>query len=213
MNNDPFYALSELFTFVCTSEIQFLNTIASKLDSSIPDSPDLDPDTSVHVQASLVHYRRILEDHVHRISETLTFIKNRHLLKWPQSQASKAITAAARTEQDFEYLLERSRLLQQRCDRELAIMMNNAGIAEARGGIEQGRRVFKFTVLAFTYVPLSFSCSIFGMNFVQFSDEKRGYWVWVLVCIPIFAVSLLIITWDGDRIRNWINGARKYLDV
>jgi Mg2+ and Co2+ transporter CorA len=203
MSSDPFYALTELFAFVSASEIEFLNIIALKLDESMTGTPDLGPDTAIHVQASLVHYQRVLEDHAHRICETLTFVKNRTSLKWARSQASKAITAAARLEHDFEYILDRTRQLQQRCQRELTIMMNNANIGEARRGIEQGKRVFKFTLLAFTYVPLSFSCSIFGMNFVQFSERGRGYLIWALVSLPIFLVSILIILWDGPKLRKW----------
>jgi len=211
MSQDPFYALDELFAFVVASEIGFLNIIASKLDDSTADVPDLEPGTSIHIQSSLIHYRRVLEEHAQKISETLTFVKTRHLLKWPRSDASKALNAAARTEEDFEYLLDRARLLQQRCERELTVMMNNASIAEERRGIEQGKRVFKFTVLAFIYVPLSFSCSIFGMNFVQFSEQRRGIGIWAAVGIPMFVLSLVYITWDGDKLRKWLKRRHKYM--
>jgi Mg2+ and Co2+ transporter CorA len=207
MNEDPFYALTELFTFASTSEIGFLNIMATQIDDTMADTPDPDPDTSVRVQASLVLYRRALEEHAHRILETLTFVKNRNVLKWPRSQTSKAYNAAIRTEQDFEYLLDRTRLLHQRCERELIIMMNNASIAEARRGIAQGKRVFKFTVLAFIYVPLSFSCSVFGMNFVQFSKSRRGYWAWASVTGPMIVISLVFIAWD--EVRKWTRRAHK----
>lgn len=88
--------------------------------------------------------------------------------------------------------------------------MNNANISEARRGIEQGRRVFKFTLLAFTYVPLSFSCSIFGMNFVQFARPGRGFLTWTLVSLPIFLISLLIILWDGPKLSRWAKRTVRY---
>lgn len=111
MSSDPFYALTELFSFVSASEIEFLNTIAFKLDENIVNTPGLDTDTAIHVQASLVHNQRVLEEHARRICETLTFIKNRGSLKWARSESGKAITSAARLERDFDYLLDRTRQL------------------------------------------------------------------------------------------------------
>ena len=196
------------FEFFCASELEFLNTISVKLDEIRNGSADLETNNMTQLQANLAHHRKVLEDHVHKISETWTFVKNRTSLKWPRSQTSKAINAAARIENDLNYLKDRSHVLEERCERELTIMNNNSNIAEARRGIEQSKRVFKFTVLAFLYVPFSVSCSIFGMNFVQFSDLRQGYWAWVGVTLPILAISILVITWDfmtwnGRWLRLW----------
>ena len=196
MNKDPFYALTELFDFFCASELESFNIISIKLDDIRNSSSDLEANSMAQMQANLAHHRKALEDHVHKIFETWSFVKNRRFLRWPRSQTSKAYKAAARIEHDLEYLRDRSRVLQKRCERELTIMNNNANIAEARRGIDQGKRVFKITVLAFLYVPFSFSCSIFGMNFVQFSDLRHGYWVWVSVTLPILVISVLYITWE-----------------
>jgi hypothetical protein len=43
---DPFYALREVFSFAAASHIEFLNTIASILDSSITELPDPEADTT-----------------------------------------------------------------------------------------------------------------------------------------------------------------------
>lgn len=214
MASDPFYLLSELFVFAATSKLEALNTVKSKLDSirsgsnlNPRDPLNLDPEVAIQAQINLIHYRDVLEDHIFHIEGTLIFIQNRERLRWPRSQAqtqsSKALHAAERTEQDFKYLLERARLLQERCDCQLTTIMNNTTIEEARRGIEQAGRVFRFTLLAFTYVPLSFSSSVFGMTFVQFSDYHRGFWTWALVSLAVFAVSILIITWDTEVFRRW----------
>ncbi|KAK1765945.1 hypothetical protein QBC33DRAFT_121088 [Phialemonium atrogriseum] len=204
MSQDPFYALTELFSFVSTSEITLLNAISAKLNDTDTDLLDMDPTAISRAQNKLLHYRRILEEQSHKISEVLAFIKNREQLKWPQSQSSKAMNASARTEQDFEYLVDRNVLLQERCERALTTIMNNANISEARSGISLSHRVFKLTLLASAYVPLSFSTSIFGMNFLEFKDHSRGYWVWALVTVPILLVSSLILFWDGDKMRRGV---------
>ncbi|KAK1749798.1 hypothetical protein QBC47DRAFT_395345 [Echria macrotheca] len=203
MSRDPFYALAELFSFVSASEIALLNVISARLyDTTDTDLLDMDPRAISRAQTKLLHYRRILEEQSHNMSEILTFIKNRAQLEWPQSQTSKALHAAARTEQDFEYLVARNVLLQKRCEGALTTIMNNASISEARSGVILSKRVFKLTLLASTFVPLSFSTSIFGMNFLQFESESRGYWVWALVAVPILLLSILILLWDGAKVRR-----------
>ncbi|KAK0727159.1 hypothetical protein B0T26DRAFT_693284 [Lasiosphaeria miniovina] len=208
ISRNPVYALTELFSFVSTSEITLLNVISARLDDTDTDLLDMDPMAISRAQTKLLHYRRVLEAQSHKMSEVLAFIKNRDQLEWPQSQTTKALNALARTEQDFEYLVARNVLLQKRCEGALTTIMNNANILEARSGIALSGRVFKLTLLASTYVPLSFSTSIFGMNFLQFEEEKKGYWVWTLVAVPMLLLSILILLWDSGKIRRGLDKIR-----
>lgn len=215
MYSDPFYTLTEMFNFFISSETQFLNSIASKLNNGTRDLSFTDPSASIDFQAELLYFRRILDKRVQCISQTLLFIRSRHHLTWPRPREAtgdegrsarliaKADLAAIRLDQDCEYALNCAVSLQQRCERETTIMMNNASIAEAKRGIDQGRQVFRFSVLVSIYVPLSFTSSLFGMNFVQFSNHAMGFWVWPLVTLPIFVTSLLILVWDFETARQW----------
>ena len=214
MCSDPFYALSELFHFFLASETQFLNSIATKLDDGTRDLSFTDPGASINFQAELLYFRRIIDKRVQCISQTLIFIRTRDRLGWPRARdavddgrtarwMAKADLAATRLELDCEYALNYAISLQQRCERETTIMMNNASNAEAKRGIDQGRQVFRFSLLVSIYVPLSFTTSVFGMNFVQFSNHAMGFWVWPLVTLPIFVASLLIIVWDFEHVRQW----------
>ncbi|KAM7213035.1 hypothetical protein V8F06_011589 [Rhypophila decipiens] len=210
MIRDPFYVLTELFTFVSASELALLNAISARLGELNKDTDllDMDPGAISRAQAHLLQYRRVLEEQAHKTAETLTFIRNRDRLEWPP-QSSKGAHASARAEQDFEYLASRNALLQSRCERALTTIMNNATISEAREGIALSARVFKLTLLASTFVPLSFSTSIFGMNFLQFEDDQvsRGYWVWALVTVPIMSVSGAILLWDAAKVRRKFKNA------
>ena len=201
MSEDPFYVLNELFAFVAASEVEVLKIVSSQLDGIDIDLLDPEPTAIIQAQGKLLHYRRILEAQSHKISEVLTFMQNRSQLKWPQSNSSKALNAAERTKNDFAYLLDKNSLMQQRCERELTTITNSANIAESRSGIAQSKRVFKLTLLATGFVPLSFSTSLFGMNFVQFQHASRGFWSWAVVSIPVLCISLLILLWDGAKIK------------
>ena len=211
MWSDPFYTLGELFNFFISSETQFLNSIATKLDDGMRDLSFTNPSASMKFQAELLYFRRIIDKRVQSISQTLMFIKTRHHLDWPRPReaiedgrtARLMAKAAIRLEHDCEYALNCATSLQQRCERETTIMMNNASIAEAKRGIDQGRQLFRFSVIVSIYVPLSFTTSVFGMNFVQFPNHAMGFWVWPLVTLPIFVASLLILVWDFENVRQW----------
>lgn len=75
--------------------------------------------------------------------------------------------------------------------------MNNANLAESRRAMLQARKVGKLTLLAFFYVPLSFTTSFFGMNLEEFGTSTTiANWVWVCVSVPIFVLSVVFYIWD-----------------
>ncbi|KAE8442543.1 hypothetical protein EG329_003258 [Mollisiaceae sp. DMI_Dod_QoI] len=199
---EPFYALSEVFSFAAASHIEFLNTISSILDASITELPDPEADITASFQETLVHGQRILEWHVHKVSEIADMIKNRELLGWPTSKHETAVRSALFLERDFDYVLQHSRALWEKCQLELAAITNHANFTEARRAIEQENRVFRITLLASIYVPLSFSCAMFGMNFVQFDRYWHGYVVWALTACPVFFFTVLIMDLDKGRARR-----------
>lgn len=80
--------------------------------------------------------------------------------------------------QDFDYLLENSKDLTNKCDRGTDITMNKASIKEAQKAIVQAERVIKLTKLAFVFGPLCFTCSFFGIHFSQLSaGSDLSLWV------------------------------------
>jgi Mg2+ and Co2+ transporter CorA len=82
----------------------------------------------------------------------------------------------------------------------MTVIMNNANIAESKRAIEQAKRVGKLTMLAFFYVPLSFTASFFGMNFEQFATGPYlGVWVWFVVTVPVMLLSIAFYHWDMSK--------------
>jgi Mg2+ and Co2+ transporter CorA len=211
---DPFYALTELFEFTASSEVDLLNVIKAKVDDLLETSEGGNPVTTLS-QSYLLYSHQILEHHVHHIKEALHFIKGRTSLKWPHSQNPnldrKAESKATRLERDFEYLLSRAELLRAQCERKMNIMMNTASIAEANRGVEHARSVFKFTLLASFYVPLSFTASFFGMNFRQLGNGSLSLWIWIVVSVPVFGLSVLVLFWDPKIFWGWPARIRNYL--
>ncbi|KAL9058200.1 MAG: hypothetical protein Q9162_001924, partial [Coniocarpon cinnabarinum] len=174
MQSDVFYSLHELFAFIASSELRFLSSITTKLEACFRARMSDDAKHSLLTQRNLGYYHYLLGTHFARTQQTLNFIKSRDTLEWPKSHTEVAELAAARLERDFEYLLEETRLLQGRCKSEMDMLTNDAAMAEARRNLEQGQKATKLTVLATIFIPLAFTSSLFGMNFVTFSSNTRG---------------------------------------
>jgi Mg2+ and Co2+ transporter CorA len=199
MQEDPFYALHEIFAFIASSELHFLKTIASQIDGNCEVSLKSRGRDPLDMHGNLSYYRHMLGARFVATKKTVNFIKNRGDLDWPQARSDTADSAAIRLENDFQYLLQHTRLLQERCESEMSTLMNNAALSEAHRSLQEGRRAVKLTVLATMFVPLAFTSSIFGMNFVEFKENTQGLLIWIVVSVPVFLMSLTIVTWDPKR--------------
>lgn len=199
MKVDPFYALHELFEFSASSELQFLNLIEDKLG----------PETTYEILAkaipslsNLLYHLEILQAHARRLTETIQKIKCRGNSQWPHAPEDTDLDKKAKESanillRDYEFLLAKAQLLADRCEKGMGVIMNNANIAESKRAIIQAERVSKLTLLAFFYVPLSFTASFFGMNFKQFSiGPYLGLWVWFAASVPVLILSFLFYKWD-----------------
>jgi hypothetical protein len=200
---DPFYALNELFTFVAQSENQFLNLVESIVDRSTSGNIENVAKSLLDNQADLLYHIRILGQHIARIRDTAEIIKSRADLDWPKYREGQASTATRWLERDYDHILQRSVLLQQRCEREMDMLMTRASLEESRASVIQAHRVTRLTILAFFFLPLSFSTSIFGMNFVTFPRFIDGIWVWVVVMVPLLIISFSVVSWDKTQIKRW----------
>jgi len=144
----------------------------------------------------------MLSDHARQLAENIAVIKCRGSSQWPSAPANsdswkKADAAANTLLRDFEHLLLKTENLSKRCEKGMSVIMNNANIAESKRAISQAEKVGKLTLLAFFYVPLSFTTSFFGMNFRQFSSGPTlGIWLWFAVSVPVLALSVLFFVWD-----------------
>jgi hypothetical protein len=199
MQMDPLYALHELFSFSAASELQYLNLIDEKLGPETgwailtEETPSL---------SNLLYNRDILLSHIQQLKENIETIKCRGCNQWPRALANsdlgkKADEAANILLRDFEYLLNKAENLSKRCEAGMAVVMNNANLAESKRAIAQAGRVSKLTLLAFFYVPLSFTSSFFGMNFSQFGTSSTlGIWLWFAVSAPILVLSIIFYQWD-----------------
>lgn len=202
MQNDAFYALTELFSVFIAAEAQVLKTVESTMTrvSDLVDSNESDINAPLRNQ-------QFLEDHILDLETALEFVKRRGSPTWPKgslstNQKTKAEAAASSLERDLKCILQRAESLRLRSERTLAMAMNIANIAEARRGIVQGQNLFKFTVVASFYIPFSFVSSVFGMNFKEFGTGSLHVWLFFAVAAPIFGISVLFLFLDWRMVQR-----------
>lgn len=224
---DPFYAITELFKFSASSEVQFLNMIDSKLSSDEGYASLKKEDPTL---ANLLYYQEILRAHIIRLKDNLSVIESRgNFRSFANSssdnvpsdrprlsfnQQDKADTAKEALEKDYRHLIDLAEGLVERCSRGMGVIINNSMLAESRHAVSQAKRVGKVTFLAFFYIPFSFATSFFGMNFVEFGTGKQSLWVFFTSSVPLFLFTLCFLLFEaekmrrvGQRLRRW--SARK----
>ncbi|KAK2737898.1 hypothetical protein FQN57_007349 [Myotisia sp. PD_48] len=189
-----FYALHEIFSFVASSENQFLNMLESKIVS------ELDALTLVEQKdptlSNLLYHQQVLDRHIQRIRENIAFISrftpatDHNGPENPTAIYSKEILC------DNEHLLLKAINLAERCNRGMQVVMNNATIKESRKAIMQAEGIVILTRLAFFLLPLNYVTSIFGMNFAQFGQGSLSIWIWLVVSVPVFVMSVVLVRSD-----------------
>ena len=204
MRADVMYALSEFFTFMECSENQFINFMHSHIAEALRVA-----ETQEELSLSTLRYsERLLADHVDHIAETVNFLKRGGDPKWPRASEEKLIRIADEAHQQllgsFATLLDRARGLVERCSRGTEMIVNGAQLQESRNAIAQAGKIEKLTLLAFFFVPLTFTSSIFGMNVSQFGQGNTGIWLFFVTALPVLLLSTMLLFWDRITAMGWM---------
>lgn len=196
--DDGLYALSELFTFCAFSESQFLNLVGHMIDEegdALDRSIGLDKRTTLNLE----FYKRILGSHLKNLKSILSCIEAGGGRTWPRAQGkNQREIADAMTERlkgDYSELIHRAEALSQRCIDESFLLMNKTMIEDNQRGLSQAQAMARLTMLAYFFVPLSFTASFFGMNFRELvgpNGPLLSVWVWFLVTIPVLVLAIML---------------------
>lgn len=217
MASDAFYTTNDLFSFAAFAEVQFLNLVESVLAREtglavLSKTPSL---------TTLIFHKELLELHARQLRENISSLKTRGGLAWPKSsnpeQEQVAADAARLLLHDYEHLLQRCLELSASCDRGMMDFNHKATLSESTRANTLGESVEKLTkiatLLSFIYVPLSFTTSFFGMNFMDLGQGSLHIWVWFAVSVPVLAVSFAAL-WAHTRLPefweswNWLERLR-----
>ena len=208
MQQDPLYALNGVFSFFVASEAQMLSFLAKQIDSNTAPKVDAAEVVGTESLSNLLHCRQLLEGHCEELRYVLGIIQRRGGKGWPRARSDVSEQAASSMQADLEYLVERAIFLRNRSETSITLAMNVASIGEARRGLQQNKAMFRFTVLVSVYVPFSFTASFFGMNFRQLGQGDLSMWIYVVVSVPVFALSILFLFPDLGTFSSMIRQMR-----
>lgn len=208
MQQDPLYALDGIFSFFVVSEAQMLSFLARQIESNTAPKVDAVEVVGTESLSNLLHCRQLLEGHCEELRYVLGIIQRRGGKRWPRARSDISEKAASSLQADLEYLVERAVVLRNRSETSITLAMNVASIGEARRGVYQNKAMFRFTVLVSIYVPFSFTASFFGMNFQQFGQGDLSMWIYVVVSVPVFALSTLFLFPDLGTFSSMIRRIR-----
>lgn len=206
MASDPFQALSDVFCFAANSESQIINLIEEKLRKEM-DYAALNRPQYQDV-SNILYHKQILKRHLTYLDQVIAFIESRNGSDWPRSTDATLRVMADATTLDilkkFRSLQERSRTLVRDCDASMQVRMNNIQIREAQSALNQAKTTAKLTRLAFFYVPLSFTTSLFGMNVLEFGIQATTkLWQWILLSVILLIVSFLFLVLECQSLHNF----------
>ena len=77
--------------------------------------------------------------------------------------------------------------------------MNRAMILESRRAIEQSERVKKLTLMATYFIPLTFTSSLFGMNFDVLGQSDVPVWWFLVLGVPLTIITYILGTYSWSR--------------
>lgn len=200
MASDPFYAMNDLFQFVAYAEVQFLNM----MEATVAEETGYLSLTKESQLTNLLHSHDVFEAHAKRLRQNVETIRFRGGPDWPRTTDAalyqKREAAAESLLRDYEHLLSRAEALSVRCQRGMDVMINKSILTESKKAIDQAQEVTKLTRLAFIYIPLSFTTSIFSMNLKPISDGPHNFWLWLVVSMPILLATLAPLILDISAI-------------
>ncbi|UPK94776.1 hypothetical protein LCI18_005711 [Fusarium solani-melongenae] len=204
--HDPYYACSDVFRFVAAAEAQFLEMAEVMLTREMAASRH----GSVQAEKPLIMWslqynRQALMRHLENIQAILEFVEGREQSDYSHqgSLGEKSKVAGDMAKllvKDYRYLLRRAEALAREYQAGMTTLMNAATIDESQRAIVQAEGIIKLTGLAFFFVPLTFTTSIFGMNFKEITEGSQlSIWVWGIMVFISLSFSAAFQQWFSWR--------------
>ena len=115
---------------------------------------------------------------------------------------------------DFQLLQSEVKDLKVRCQVLLNRLVSTLSLEESRKSIEQSNSTKQLTQLAYVFLPLSLSASVFGMNTRELRDPRL--WMFFATSAVLLLASLIfwfVVAWIStlDTYRNLLNIGKLFL--
>ncbi|TQV96763.1 corA-like mg2+ transporter protein domain-containing protein [Cordyceps javanica] len=213
-SHNRFHVLEDVFRLAAFSQNQLLNLIEGKVRaetdrfSQSRESPTLN---------NLLHFRDVLEDQIQAAEEMfqlskqslrMTHADRRHGATVTPEQKAATDQAVAEVRGLFRDLRGRAQQLHGRCTQEMTVISNNSMLLESQRAMQQARIVTKLTLVAFVYLPFSFTAGFFGMNFKELGTGTISLWIFFAASLPLMLITLGFFLVDVDTVKEVVRSWR-----
>lgn len=196
MSKHKTLALLPLLNVVVVAKRQYLRMVKSKMANET--DPSKFNNAEVDLSIVLSTKQRISEhsDEFKRLAKFLLHHRDLHLPSSDQEQAGGPSDNEA--VKHFELMIQATKSfinvqneLSKMCDFAISVIQAYTSIQQTEKAVSESRSVRYLTVLAVLFVPLSFTASVFGMNFQEFGSGNLSIWIWVVVAVPLTSMVML----------------------
>lgn len=137
---------------------------------------------------SMMQGSQVLLEDIRFNMRSLSSLHNCPMVRTQGSIAEKSLIA------DFEYLLQCTLELHEMIKISLTEQVAALSLEASRQSIEESKKVNRFTLVAWVFIPLSLISSIFGMNVKELSPGPSIY-LFFAFALPVVAVALVLEWW------------------
>ncbi|KAJ3497233.1 hypothetical protein NLG97_g2060 [Lecanicillium saksenae] len=208
-NHDRFHILEDMFRLAAFSQKQLLNLMEKKVKAATNRFPE---SKEVPTLNNLLYFRDVLEEQIHATEDMLNLIEHPgrppHTARRPNvtllSTEQKAATeqAVAEVQSLLRDLRAQAQHLHGRCTQEMTVISNNSMLLESQRAMQQARLVTKLTIVAFVYLPFSFTAGFFGMNFKELGNGTISLWIFFAASFPLMLVTLGFFVLDVETVKE-----------
>jgi hypothetical protein len=151
--------------------------------------------------------KRLIDRATRYFGETLQFIDARGRSHWPRpggEDQARVDVMAQRLRNDFAALADEAARLSTVCQETADSTVTEVNILAGQQALDESRRMYLFTYLAFIFIPLSLVSSIFGMNVDVLGDPGAPIWIPIAVGVGVLIPSMFVAVYLGSpRVRGW----------
>jgi Mg2+ and Co2+ transporter CorA len=197
---DSFLILGDLYRLIASNWVvvnEYVNrelaTIEYILEKEEPGFRDLE----IFLKHLHIYRRRCVKYH-ELITEAKEQCHKRGQQSWSTDTTSRLSAEFANdTEGDFTYLQEKTQGTAQRIEKNINLLASLVAISAGKQGMEDGRGISRFKLLAFVLLPFSIIAAILGMQ-GELSIGGKDFWLfWAVVLSPIGSVFAVLTLDDG----------------
>lgn len=206
--SDGFHVLSDVFRLAAFSQKQLLNVMKEKIvaETNAPSLSNENP-----TLANLLYFRDILQDQLSNASYMLQLTNGQNKILPDNRRPSISTSAYQRSVADhavaevhslFQDLHSQAQSLQEKCTQGMTVISNNSMLAESQRAIQQAKLVTKLTLVAFVYLPFTFTAGFFGMNFKELGTGTIPLWIFFAASFPLMIVTMAFFALDAQMIKR-----------